>query len=172
MVTNPFGATSGISHAELDHLTILRPPIRIPLVDDQDGAHDPGGNGLAKAVGQRLTSRLCGAPIVRPVPLGKIRTGPAGEPAGDRSEGGAVKWKCHVCGCGASEIAGALRKWDWTGSWLNSRNGRTPSTTPAGWRWQAKNSIVEGEDFQGRVSLRQVFSTDASGVIHVQSMSY
>ena len=36
MVTNPFGATSGISHAELDHLTILRPPIRIPLVDDQN----------------------------------------------------------------------------------------------------------------------------------------
>jgi cyclic beta-1,2-glucan synthetase len=34
-VTNPFGATSGISHAELDHLTILRPPIRIPLRDDQ-----------------------------------------------------------------------------------------------------------------------------------------
>ena len=34
-VTNPFGATNGISHAELDHLTILRPPIRIPLVDDQ-----------------------------------------------------------------------------------------------------------------------------------------
>ena len=36
----------------------------------------------------------------------------------------------------------------------------------------SKNSIVEGEDFQGRVSLRQVCSTDASGVIHVQSMSY
>ncbi|HUI62151.1 MAG TPA: hypothetical protein VLX90_18140 [Steroidobacteraceae bacterium] len=34
-VTNPFGATSGISHAELDHLTILRPPIRITLIDDQ-----------------------------------------------------------------------------------------------------------------------------------------
>ena len=34
LVTNPFGATSGVSHAELDHLTILRPPIRIPLVDD------------------------------------------------------------------------------------------------------------------------------------------
>ena len=34
-----------------------------------------------------------------------------------------------------------------------------------------ENSIVEGEDFQGRISLRQVFSTDASGVIHVQSMS-
>jgi hypothetical protein len=36
----------------------------------------------------------------------------------------------------------------------------------------SKNSMVEGEDFQGRVSLRQVFSTDASGVIHVQSMNY
>jgi hypothetical protein len=34
-VTNPFGATSGISHAELDHLTILRPPIRITMLDDQ-----------------------------------------------------------------------------------------------------------------------------------------
>jgi cyclic beta-1,2-glucan synthetase len=34
-VTNPFGATCGVSHAELDHLTILRPPIRIALVDDQ-----------------------------------------------------------------------------------------------------------------------------------------
>jgi cyclic beta-1,2-glucan synthetase len=34
-VTNPFGATTGISHAELDHLTILRPPLRIPLVDDR-----------------------------------------------------------------------------------------------------------------------------------------
>ena len=34
IVTNPFGATNGVSHAELDHLTILRPPIRIPLVDD------------------------------------------------------------------------------------------------------------------------------------------
>ena len=28
LVTNPFGATAGVSHAELDHLTILRPPIR------------------------------------------------------------------------------------------------------------------------------------------------
>ncbi len=34
LVTNPFGATSGVSHVELDHLTILRPPIRIALVDD------------------------------------------------------------------------------------------------------------------------------------------
>ena len=34
-VTNPFGASSGISHAELDHLTILRPPIRITMLDDQ-----------------------------------------------------------------------------------------------------------------------------------------
>lgn len=34
----------------------------------------------------------------------------------------------------------------------------------------SENSVVEGEDFQGRVSLRQVFSTDASGVIHVQSI--
>ena len=37
-VTNPFGASSGVSHAELDHLTILRPPIRVPLIDDQ-GEH-------------------------------------------------------------------------------------------------------------------------------------
>jgi hypothetical protein len=36
----------------------------------------------------------------------------------------------------------------------------------------SENSIVEGEDFQGRVLLRQVFSTDASGVVHVQSMNY
>lgn len=35
----------------------------------------------------------------------------------------------------------------------------------------SENSIVEGEDFQGRVSLRQIFSTDASGVVHVQSVS-
>jgi cyclic beta-1,2-glucan synthetase len=34
-VTNPFGATNRISHAELDHLTILRPPIRLQLKDDQ-----------------------------------------------------------------------------------------------------------------------------------------
>ena len=34
LVTNPFGASSGISHVELDHLTILRPPVRVPLVDD------------------------------------------------------------------------------------------------------------------------------------------
>jgi cyclic beta-1,2-glucan synthetase len=34
-VTNPFGATTGISHVELDHVTILRPPIRIALVDDR-----------------------------------------------------------------------------------------------------------------------------------------
>ncbi|MBV9620088.1 MAG: glycosyl transferase [Gammaproteobacteria bacterium] len=35
MVTNPFGASAGVSHAELDHLTILRPPIRIRLLDDR-----------------------------------------------------------------------------------------------------------------------------------------
>jgi hypothetical protein len=35
----------------------------------------------------------------------------------------------------------------------------------------SEQSIVEGEDFQGRVLLRQVFSTDASGVVHVQSMT-
>jgi cyclic beta-1,2-glucan synthetase len=34
-VTNPFGATRGVSHAELDHLTILRPPIRVALQDDR-----------------------------------------------------------------------------------------------------------------------------------------
>ncbi len=36
----------------------------------------------------------------------------------------------------------------------------------------SEESIVEGEDFQGRVLLRQVFSTDASGVVHVQSMNF
>ena len=35
----------------------------------------------------------------------------------------------------------------------------------------SQNSVVEGEDFLGRVSLRQIFSTDASGVIHVRSLS-
>jgi cyclic beta-1,2-glucan synthetase len=35
-VTNPFGATNGISHAELDHLTILRHRIRIKMLDDQE----------------------------------------------------------------------------------------------------------------------------------------
>jgi hypothetical protein len=35
----------------------------------------------------------------------------------------------------------------------------------------SENSIVEGEDFQGRLSLRQSFSTDANGVVHVQSLS-
>ncbi|MBV9697360.1 MAG: glycosyl transferase, partial [Gammaproteobacteria bacterium] len=35
LVTNPFGASAGVSHAELDHLTILRPPIRIRLSDDR-----------------------------------------------------------------------------------------------------------------------------------------
>ena len=34
LVTNPFGVASGVSHVELDHLTILRPPVRIPLVND------------------------------------------------------------------------------------------------------------------------------------------
>ena len=41
----------------------------------------------------------------------------------------------------------------------------------AGLQWPASNPIVEGEDFQGRVLLRQVFSTDASGVVHVQSLT-
>ena len=36
----------------------------------------------------------------------------------------------------------------------------------------SEQSIVEGEDLQGRVLLRQVFSTDASGVVHVQSTNY
>jgi hypothetical protein len=36
----------------------------------------------------------------------------------------------------------------------------------------SEQSIVEGEDIQGRVLLRQVFSTDASGVVHVQSMNF
>jgi cyclic beta-1,2-glucan synthetase len=34
LVTNPFGVAAGVSHVELDHLTILRPPVRIPLVND------------------------------------------------------------------------------------------------------------------------------------------
>lgn len=33
------------------------------------------------------------------------------------------------------------------------------------------NVIVEGEDLQGRISLRQIFSTDPSGIVHVQSVS-
>ena len=33
-VTNPFGVTCGISHAELDHVTILRPPLRIKLLEE------------------------------------------------------------------------------------------------------------------------------------------
>jgi hypothetical protein len=36
----------------------------------------------------------------------------------------------------------------------------------------SQNSIVEGEDFQGRISMRQIFSTDASGVVHVQSVNF
>jgi hypothetical protein len=35
----------------------------------------------------------------------------------------------------------------------------------------SEQAIVEGEDFQGRVLLRQVFSTDANGVVHVQSLT-
>lgn len=35
----------------------------------------------------------------------------------------------------------------------------------------SERSMVEGEDFQGRVSLRQMFLTDADGVVHVQSIS-
>jgi hypothetical protein len=34
----------------------------------------------------------------------------------------------------------------------------------------SRNSILEGEDSHGRLTLRQVLSTDASGVIHVQSV--
>lgn len=33
-----------------------------------------------------------------------------------------------------------------------------------------RNSLVEGEDLQGRVILRQVFSTDAAGVVWVRSI--
>jgi hypothetical protein len=36
----------------------------------------------------------------------------------------------------------------------------------------AEQSIVEGEDYQGRVSLRQMFCRDASGVVRVSSLSY
>ena len=36
----------------------------------------------------------------------------------------------------------------------------------------SENSVVEGEDFLGRVSIRQLFTRDASGVIHVQSLSF
>jgi hypothetical protein len=35
----------------------------------------------------------------------------------------------------------------------------------------SKNAIVEGEDAEGRVSVRQLFSTDMNGVVHVQSVS-
>lgn len=33
-----------------------------------------------------------------------------------------------------------------------------------------ERAMLEGEDAPGHVALRQVFSTDASGVIHVQSL--
>jgi cyclic beta-1,2-glucan synthetase len=33
-VNNPFGVSSGVNHAEVDHLTILRAPLRLNLVDD------------------------------------------------------------------------------------------------------------------------------------------
>jgi hypothetical protein len=35
----------------------------------------------------------------------------------------------------------------------------------------AGNSIVEGEDFQGRIALRQMFSRDASGITRVRSIT-
>lgn len=35
----------------------------------------------------------------------------------------------------------------------------------------SENSIVEGEDAQGRLALRQWFYTDASGVVHVRSVN-
>ncbi len=34
----------------------------------------------------------------------------------------------------------------------------------------AENAIVEGEDFQGRVALRQMFSRDAKGIVRVSSL--
>jgi hypothetical protein len=34
----------------------------------------------------------------------------------------------------------------------------------------SERAMLEGEDVAGRVSLRQLFLTDASGVIHVQSL--
>ncbi len=34
----------------------------------------------------------------------------------------------------------------------------------------AENSIVEGEDFQGRIALRQQFSRDPTGVVRVSSI--
>jgi len=33
-------------------------------------------------------------------------------------------------------------------------------------------SVVEGEDFEGRLALRQIFSTDATGVVRVQSITF
>jgi hypothetical protein len=33
-------------------------------------------------------------------------------------------------------------------------------------------AILEGEDPSGRLSLRQIFSTDATGIVHVQSLSF
>ncbi len=36
----------------------------------------------------------------------------------------------------------------------------------------SERSMVEGEDFEGHVALRQVFSRDASGVVHVQSVQF
>jgi hypothetical protein len=34
----------------------------------------------------------------------------------------------------------------------------------------SEHAMLEGEDSPGHVALRQIFSTDASGVIHVQSV--
>jgi cyclic beta-1,2-glucan synthetase len=33
-VTNPFGVSSGVNHAEVDHRIILRAPVRVDLLDD------------------------------------------------------------------------------------------------------------------------------------------
>ncbi len=35
-----------------------------------------------------------------------------------------------------------------------------------------EQSIVEGEDPEGRLSLRQMFSTDAGGVVRVRSIAF
>jgi hypothetical protein len=34
-----------------------------------------------------------------------------------------------------------------------------------------QNCLVEGEDFRGRLILRQIFSTDAAGAVYVRSIN-
>ena len=46
-VTNPFGSSSGISHVEVDHVTILLSRLQHPSRGRPRDAHHPRGDGLA-----------------------------------------------------------------------------------------------------------------------------